>query len=467
MGFIFPLVILSLGCILAGSVLGWSSPYIAVLEGDESSIKMSANDASWVVSIVSVGSACSMMIGFFFDHYFGRRKLLMLSMIPFSLGWLLIAFALTSVDLTIGRYLVGFGEGIILMVAPAMLSELAPIKYRGSATSCNAFSLRLGVLITYVIGAFLSMKLHALIHFGISIVYIFLLRAIPESPYFLISRGQFPEAEAALISLRNSTEIDEELKEIIKSVEKNVSSNTRVTDLFKVNENRKPLIAIFILTILVYLSGGQCLLAYAESIFDEVEPSLSGKYLAIILAALSILCSAANMFCIDRLGRKTLLICSLIGSLLSTATVATYLTLKEFSYPVTKYRTIPLVALMVTVVCPSFGILPTMSVLLSELFFANIRVKTFAVYAETSNISTFVALKTFHIFAYNYGLYVPYLIFSGIVLLCIIHVCLNVPETFGKTLDEIHIFYLGNSAAKNKVVVSDYEGKVEEAGTKY
>ncbi|XP_066603065.1 facilitated trehalose transporter Tret1-like isoform X2 [Prorops nasuta] len=376
MGFIFPLVILSLGCILAGSVLGWSSPYIAVLEGDESSIKMSANDASWVVSIVSVGSACSMMIGFFFDHYFGRRKLLMLSMIPFSLGWLLIAFALTSVDLTI-------------------------------------------------------------------------------------------EAEAALISLRNSTEIDEELKEIIKSVEKNVSSNTRVTDLFKVNENRKPLIAIFILTILVYLSGGQCLLAYAESIFDEVEPSLSGKYLAIILAALSILCSAANMFCIDRLGRKTLLICSLIGSLLSTATVATYLTLKEFSYPVTKYRTIPLVALMVTVVCPSFGILPTMSVLLSELFFANIRVKTFAVYAETSNISTFVALKTFHIFAYNYGLYVPYLIFSGIVLLCIIHVCLNVPETFGKTLDEIHIFYLGNSAAKNKVVVSDYEGKVEEAGTKY
>src|ERR1700730_8559815 len=176
-----------------------------------------------IVSGVLAGAAIGALIGGRLADLFGRRKLLIATAIIFAVGAILCAIAPSPLMLAVGRIIVGFGIGLSSSGVPVYISEVAPADARGWQVSLFQLAITVGILLAYLVDYAFARIQGWRWMFGLAVVpaAIFALGMLflPESPRWLAKRGRLDAARAILSRIRDTSDVEEELQQIVHGLD--------------------------------------------------------------------------------------------------------------------------------------------------------------------------------------------------------------------------------------------------------
>lgn len=401
-----------------------------------------------VVSGSTLGGAIGALAGGPLADRFGRRWTLLLSGVLFSLGALMSAVSGDLPSLLAGRVVVGLGVGAASVLVPVYIAELAPSRVRGALVAGFQLLTTLGILVGYGINAALadseawrwSLGLAAvpglLLAFGVLL--------IPESPRWLVMRDRRAAALQVLRRVRGRDDVAQEIDEIDAVNREDVTARRgRWRDLFR--GWVRPMVVIGILVAFFANGCGINLIVYfAPQILQSVGMVSSASLLATVgLGVVNVVFTAIGMALVDRVGRRPMLLVGAIGMTVSLGALAVLL-----AFPVNgSTATLSLICLAVYIVVYAVSPGLVAYVVISEIFPLHVRAKaaaaaTFVIFATNLLIGVFSlpllesigAPATLSIFA--------------VVCLVFVFFCLRMPETKGRTLEELEErFRTGSDAA--------------------
>lgn len=131
---------------IAGSHIGWTSPSLPYLKSVDSHLPTSSDDSSWIASFYLLGSIPGCLLAVFMVDSIGRKITLIIAGIPLTIGWILIIIAWTPYILYISRFISGLGQGLVYVVCPMYIGEIADKNIRGSLGSLIKLMVTFGEL---------------------------------------------------------------------------------------------------------------------------------------------------------------------------------------------------------------------------------------------------------------------------------------------------------------------------------
>ncbi|KAJ8955972.1 hypothetical protein NQ318_006243 [Aromia moschata] len=180
----------TLSAVASGMVLAWTSPILDDLKnGKFRDIPLDKDQLGWIGSFVTLGAmAVCIPTGFICD-LIGRKKCLLLLIIPFTVGWVLILFAKNVLMLYFGRIITGMGVGACCIALPLYISEIAHKTLRGALGSYLQLMITVGILLAYLAGKYLSPINYTVLCLCLPFAFLLLFVFQPESPVYLLKRG--------------------------------------------------------------------------------------------------------------------------------------------------------------------------------------------------------------------------------------------------------------------------------------
>lgn len=378
------------------------------------------------------------------SEYIGRKGSLMIAAIPNIIGWLSISFAKDTSFLYMGRLLEGFGVGIISYTVPVYIAEIAPQNMRGALGSVNQLSVTIGIMLAYLLGLFVPWRILAVLGVLPCTLLIPGLFFIPESPRWLAKMGLTDDFETSLQVLRGfDTDITIEVNEIKRSV----ASSTKRSAIRFVDLKRRryyfPLMVGIGLLVLQQLGGINGVLFYSSTIFESAGVS-SSNVATFGVGAVQVVATAVATWLVDKSGRRLLLMISSIGMTISLVIVAVAFYLKEFVSPESDMYNIlsmvSVVGVVTMVIACSLGMGPIPWLIMSEILPVNIKGLAGSI-ATLANwfVSWLVTMTANMLLAWSSGgTFTLYALVCGFT---VAFVSLWVPETKGKTLEEIQALF--------------------------
>uniref|UniRef100_A0A8C2ML18 Solute carrier family 2 (facilitated glucose transporter), member 6 n=1 Tax=Cricetulus griseus TaxID=10029 RepID=A0A8C2ML18_CRIGR len=389
-----------LGNFSFGYALVYTSPVIPALKlSSDPALHLNKVQASWFGSVFTLGAAAGGLSAMVLNDLLGRKLSIMFSAVPSVIGYALMAGAHGLWMLLLGRMLTGFAGGLTAACIPVYVSEIAPPGVRGALGATPQLMAVFGSLSLYALGLLLPWRWLAVAGEGPVLIMILLLSFMPNSPRFLLSKGRDEEALQALTWLRADSEVHWEFEQIQDNVRRQ-SSRVSWAEARDPRVYRPILIAV-LMRFLQQLTGITPILVYLQTIFDNTSVVLPSQQDAAIVGAVrlvSVLIAAVTM---DLAGRKVLLYVS--GYAMGWGPI-TWLLMSEV---------LPLRAR---------GVASGLCVLVSWL-------------------TAFVLTKYFLLAVNAFGLQVPFFFFSAICLLSLLFTGCCVPETRGRSLEQIEAFF--------------------------
>lgn len=424
---------------IAGLLFSWPSPSIPILIADDGPYRFTLEQCSYLAVIPPI----TCIIGSFFYakimDVVGRKYAVLFMAGPYLISFVLIACTTNIYMFYLSRAISGVADAGLFSAFPAYIGEVTTPKVRGTWGNCLALYLYMGEAMINAIGGYTSIQTCAWICTAFPLLFLLSYSFMPESPYYLMMKGRKDEARAALTALRRTKEVEDEMRHIEEAVERQMSEQGTWRDLFLIKSNRRALIAGTFLRFSQQLSGISCFAVYTQYIFKQAGGSLSAIESAITFqSALAVVTFVCSIFS-DRIGRRSSMMFSLFSSFLVIGAVTAFLFIST-EHPeidVSRCKWVPLVGMMLYVVTYSvgMGIVPTL--MLGELFSASIKGKGLAVLTIVLSVLVSVVTKLFQLMEACLGLYAPFGLFS---LCCFVNTFFTyyfVPETKGKTLEEI------------------------------
>ncbi|XP_044270984.1 facilitated trehalose transporter Tret1-like [Tribolium madens] len=433
----------TLSALAAGAVLGWTSPILNEIQhGKFHNITVNSNQMGWIGSFVTLGGMTMCIPTGFLCDLIGRKKTLLLLIVPFAIGWSLILFAKSIVMIYLGRLITGMAAGASCVAAPLYTSEIAQKEIRGTLGSYFQLMVTIGIIFAYLAGKFLTSMGYTIFCASLPVVFIVLFAFQPETPAFCLRSGLYDDALRALVRLRGPCESNEaELAEIEGTLKESLESSVSISQTFQKKANIKAFVIAFSLMFFQQFSGINAIILYSSDIFASAGSNLDANTAAIIVGAFQAVATFVSSLMIDKLGRKILLLTSSIVMAFSTLVLAIYFTLK--------YRTaidgavlheigfIPIVSLCLFVVVFSIGLGPIPWMISSEIFTPEIKSIASSGAGTFNWFLAFLVTKFYLQVNECVGQDSTFYAFSILSLLGGVFVYFVVPETKGKTVEQV------------------------------
>ncbi|XP_017782689.1 PREDICTED: facilitated trehalose transporter Tret1-like [Nicrophorus vespilloides] len=422
----------------------WSSPALPILLGEDSPLgsPMDVEDASWMISIFILASLLGAPLTAYLLDNIGRKNTLLLSAFFTFLPWFLIIFANAPWMLYVARTLGGIGYTMAQSGSVIYIAEIADKDIRGRlAVITNAIKLLIGFLILSV-GPFVSYTVLGIMCAVLPLTFFLIFISMPESPYYLLQIGKREDARNALIKFQpagvDDKTLDQRLDEISDSVYSDMENSMGYKELFTNKEYRSGILIMAGLNTFQQLSGFVAIESYLQTIIESSSSILSPQHSSIIFGVIRIPGAIISSFFIDRLGRKPVLLLSFGICGLALLSEGTYFYLQDFVHAnVDVISWLPTTSIVIYLIGESFGLVEVPFLLMGELFPINIKGVAVTTCGCYGDILAFTISKIFSPICVAWGYYTAFWIFTfGCIAGCVF-IYTVVPETKGKTFEEI------------------------------
>ncbi|XP_050310091.1 facilitated trehalose transporter Tret1-like isoform X2 [Anthonomus grandis grandis] len=441
----------TIGAISDGMHYGWSAPFTPILEKEDSHIKLSHSDVTWLESIYLIGGLAGLPVTIYSVDRLGRKASILLAAVISLVAWILIAIANNVIYLYIARFAVGLSGDVAFVAAPMYIAEIADRKIRGFLSGTIYVMMLVGILVVYAVGPFAPFYTCSIIGSVFVIIQLVAFPFMPDSPYYLLQRHKPEKAKRHLERLRTTGTVDKEMEEITTAVDRQRSEKGRPQDLILNKGNRKAFIIMTVLNAAQHFSSISVMLMNLHSILKEAESEyISFEIAGIMFSAFMLIAATIADFTCDKFGRKGLLICSSLLSGVSLLVLAVYFTMKNNGYDVGGISWIPIAAVMVYAGVFKFGLGIIPIVMTAELFPAKMKAIGMTMADFAYLFFGLVSVEMYQKLIEVYYLDLPFYIFASTTLLTAIFSWLYIPETKGKTLEEIQYMLKGEPIPERK-----------------
>ncbi len=441
------LVSVCLVATLGGLLFGYDTAVISGAIGFlEEHFSLDAGEKGWAASSALVGCAVGVLLAGAMSDRFGRRNTLLLAAVLFLVSAVGTAIPRTFTLFVVFRMVGGLGVGAASMTSPLYIAEISPAPIRGRMVSVNQFAIIFGMLVVYFVNYFIaglgdrawnvdagwrwmfgSEALPAVLLLG-------LLFFVPESPRWLFKRGRAGRARAVLVHVNGPAHADRAAAEIEASL---AQDRVSLGELFGPGL-RMALVIGVILAVLQQVTGINVFLYYAPEIFkgiagDSVDAALLQT---IVVGVVNLAFTVLAIWTVDRLGRKPLMIAGAAGMGFCLFALG----LSAFCERTDIWI---LAFILGYIACFALSVGPVTWVILSEIFPMQVRGRAMALAAFCLWVANFFVSQTFPMMDENEWLVdtfhhgFPFGIYALFSIVLVIFVSMAVPETKGKSLEQI------------------------------
>jgi sugar porter (SP) family MFS transporter len=437
-------LVLTLVAALGGLLFGYDTGVISGAIGFLSTrFYLNADTQGWATSSALVGCIVGACFAGVLSDALGRRRVLLISAVLFTVSAIGSAIPRSLTEFAVARMIGGFGVGAASMLSPLYIAEVSPARIRGRMVSINQFAIVLGFLVVYFVNLLIAWYGESAAGQAWNVAYgwrwmfasellpcvlfLVMLLGVPESPRWLVKRGRVDEARRVLTRVGGSAQAGRELAEISDAI---AHEDRSVTQLLKPGLRVAMGIGI-VLAILQQVTGINVVLYYAPEIFKSAGLGATAAIAqTVIVGAVNLGFTVVAILVVDRLGRKPLLLIASAGMGVSLFALGGAFVLQKFQGPWVLLFTLTYVA--------SFAVAmgPVVWVVLAEIFPTRVRGTAMSVATVGLWCANFLVTQSFprmleHLAGKSFFVYAVMCVVS------LVFVALFVPETKGRTLEEI------------------------------
>jgi sugar porter (SP) family MFS transporter len=413
-------------------------------------IASSANLQAWAMSCALIGCILGAMISGVVSDKFGRKWPLLVSAFLFTIASLGTGMASSYLMFVIFRMIGGVGIGLASALSPMYIAEVAPSHLRGRFVSLNQMTIVIGILAAQVINLLIAEKVPVgatdefiraswngqlgwrFMFYACAIpagAFFILTFFLPESPRWLMKAGKADKAFPTLKKIGGEEFAREEMSNIQATLD-DVSEKVDFKALFQ-PKFRNVLLIGLVLAVFQQWCGINTVFNYAEEIFTAAGYGVSDTLFNIVITgSVNLIFTLVAMFTVDKWGRKKLMVLGSVGLTI------TYLLLgSAFYFHIKGIAVLSLVVIGIGVYAMSLA--PIVWVILSEIFPNRVRGAAMALATFGFWIACFILTYTFPLLNKGLGAAGTFWVYAGICLLGFLFILKKLPETKGKSLEEI------------------------------
>lgn len=433
-----------LGAFSFGYTIGYSSPALPNMEKDG---LLSPESAMWFGSLMTFGGMFGCPTAGWLVEKFGRRGALFLTMFPFLLGWVLICFGNGLAVLYLGRFLTGLGGGMVTVASPMYIAETCPKELRGMLGSGVQLNVTLGILLVYALGVVFTWRNLAMVGIVIPIVAIFFAMRSPETPRYYLLRGRKKDALRCLTALRgDGYDVNEECRDIEESLD--VDTQFSWSE-FKKPELYQPLIVSVGLMVFQQLIGINVVMFYTVSIFRSAGFGEGSEKATLVIGIVQVIVTLVACYLMDRAGRRPLLLIGGMGMAMACIAFGVYYNATEGLSPSQNNLSwLALFSLILYIAAFGLGWGPVPMLVMSEIFPVHARGAASAISTIASWISAFLITNKYGLLLSTFGQGGTFMFFGIWCVVSMAFVWRLVPETKGRSLEDIELYFLGRAIRK-------------------
>ena len=426
---------------VGGLLFGYDTAVVAGAIGFiQEKYNLSPAMTGWAASCALVGCMAGAMLAGWLSDKLGRKKVLMIAGFAFAVSSIGILIPSDIEYFIFFRFIGGIGIGIASILAPMYISEIAPADIRGRLISIYQLGIVTGILLIYFVNAGIA-GLHDnawnvnsgwrwMFGSGLvpSLIFILLLLPIPESPRWLAKQNRWNEADVILAKVNGRENADKEIAAIRESLTEQQGS---FLDLLKPGLRTALTIGI-VLAIFSQITGINVIMYYAPEIFKATGSGSSSALMQTIwVGSINLLLTIVAIKYVDKLGRKKLLLIGSAGMAVCLAIVG----LAFYTESAGGYWVLAGILLYISFFAISLG--PLTFVVVAEIFPNHIRGRAMSVAIFFLWLSVYLVSQTFPMLLESIGSAYTFWIYMITSVMAFIFIWKVVPETKGKTLEQI------------------------------
>jgi sugar porter (SP) family MFS transporter len=423
---------------LGGFLFGFDT---AVISGAEKSIQqywnLSVFEHGLTISIALIGTVIGSLLGSRPSDKFGRKNTLYFVAAVYLLSSLGTAMADNWYVFLAFRFLGGLGVGTSSVTAPIYISEISPADRRGRLVGLFQFNVVLGILISYLSNYLISQGGESSWRWMLgvqavpSLVFLILIKFIPESPRWLILKKGATEKALEILRIINPLNCEEELA-AIKGSEKKLGESSKSSEGLFSGQYTKPVIFAVLFAFFNQVSGINAIIYYAPRIFEMAGLGAHSSLLSTVgIGLINFAFTLLALNFIDKVGRRVLMLIGSFGLIASLFLVAFTFYTERFSG-----MAIP-IYMMVFIAFFAFSQGAVIWVFISEIFPNQVRAKGQTLGSSTHWVMAALVAFYFPYFAETFGGAVTFSFFGAMMVLQLLFVWRFMPETKGKSLESI------------------------------
>ncbi len=431
----FYVIAITLVAAIGGLIFGFDTAIVAgATRYMKEQFSLNSLQEGWAVSVVLIGCMFGAGLAGPISDRIGRRRFMLVSAVLFFVSAVGCALPRTITAFVIFRFIGGLGIGSAAVLSPLYIAEVAPARVRGALVSVNQLAIVTGILLAYFVNWMFAgagpSNWRWMFGLGAvpSIFFFLLLLRVPESPRWLVKNGREDEARTVLTRADTAEAAAVGIREIKDTLALEEGS---FRELFS-PAFRRPLLIAIVLAVFQQITGINAILYYAPRIFEGAGfARMSAIGQSTIVGLVNMLFTVVAIVLADKVGRRPLLLVATGGMGVSLVLLGA-----AFKFPFLPASALLFIILLyIAFFASAMG--PLVWVVMAEIFPIKVRGSAMGLATLILWFADFLVTLTFPIISDRFHPATAFWIYAAMCGLDLVFMWFYLPETKGRTLEEI------------------------------